>query len=214
MSARHPPAALLGLAALPSDGVAVWAGKGGLTRWERGRAIISVNDGTTKLGGHGHRVNITARASTTDGSSWPHALRVCDEGGYTTAVMSAEDTLAVVLERSPPGDPEMMAVALVDMPSWLHPTPPAPPAPPAPTGPFGVVAPTWYLAFDKAILAPLVWAASRIPLWVIVCSDHGLGGAITPLCDRATPEARETDAAIAELRSAGAHILVRASCCA
>jgi hypothetical protein len=136
--------------------------------------------------------------------------------------MVSTTNLGVFFERSPPNDDEMIAIALVDMTMVIPATPapapaPAPPLPPPPPSPppynvtknakFGVLLPTWYLSYDDAIRETLGWGASQVPFWAVVCSDHDLTGAVTPLCDRSTPTANKTDKAIAQLRRAGVHIL-------
>jgi|EP01046_Picozoa_sp_COSAG06_P049724 hypothetical protein len=68
--------------------------KGGVTRWEGGRALVFANAGTC----HG-RVDTTVRLSLDNGKTWPHSQLLDAEGGYTTPAMLNGSEIGVVYEK-------------------------------------------------------------------------------------------------------------------
>ena len=68
--------------------------KGGITRWEAGRALVFANAGTC----HG-RIDTTVRLSLDNGKTWPHSQLLDKESGYTTPTMLAGSEIGVVYEK-------------------------------------------------------------------------------------------------------------------
>ena len=76
--------------------------KGGITRWEAGRALIFANAGTCAAA----RIDTTVRISLDNGVTWPHAQLIDKDSGYTTPQMLEDEDggsmIGVVYEKQPP----------------------------------------------------------------------------------------------------------------
>ena len=68
--------------------------KGGVTRWEEGRALVFANAGTCT-----GRIDTTVRLSLDNGKTWPHSQLLDTEGGYTTPAMLNGSVIGVVYEK-------------------------------------------------------------------------------------------------------------------
>ena len=108
--------------------------KGGITRWEKGRALVlSHSDSCTG------RVNTTVRLSTDNGKSFPFEQLIDPASGYSTVQMigptSTTDTIGVLYEEGGCS----LVLAKVDasdvLAHGLVPPPPPPPPTPPPAQP-------------------------------------------------------------------------------
>jgi hypothetical protein len=83
--------------------------KGGITRWEGGRALVFANAGTCEAA----RIDTTVRLSLDNGRTWPHAQLIDKDSGYTTPQMLDEggdgggggdgsSMIGVLYEKQPP----------------------------------------------------------------------------------------------------------------
>eukprot|EP01052_Picozoa_sp_SAG31_P031039 SAG31_NODE_3248_length_4493_cov_1.923760_1_plen_565_part_00 len=105
--------------------------KGGITRWEKGRALVLSHADSCSS-----RVNTTARLSTDNGVSFPFAQLIDPASGYSTAQMigPTRDTIGVLYEQG--GCSLVLGmVEASDVLAHGRIPPPPPPSPPPPTLP-------------------------------------------------------------------------------
>ena len=67
--------------------------KGGITRWEGGRALVEVNSANSRS-----RTNETVFLSQDNGRTWPKRLQVHGDAGYSTVTMVERQNTTTILD--------------------------------------------------------------------------------------------------------------------